>query len=213
MWITHDLRKNSHRNISHSEKMCENRFSPCLDTNLTQIPKRWYQFEVILWLPMWVTHDLRKIVIEISVTVSKCVKIGFPRVWTPIWPKYQNDGISFKLYYDCLCELLMIWEKIFIEISVIVRKCVKIASPRVWTPIWPNYQNNGISLNIFSDCLCPLLMFQKRKNHRNVNNLCRCEIVLHKYLTCGFPYRISNVRMWISIQLDRGSTPVVQSAQ
>jgi len=25
------------------------------------------------------------------------------------------------------------------------------------------------------------------------------KIVLHMYLTCGFPYRISNVRMWISI--------------
>jgi len=25
------------------------------------------------------------------------------------------------------------------------------------------------------------------------------------YLTCGFPYRISNVRMWISNQLDGGA--------
>jgi len=32
------------------------------------------------------------------------------------------------------------------------------------------------------------------------------EIVLHIYLTCGFPYRISNVRMWISNQLDRGGS-------
>src|SRR6218665_3051381 len=105
----------------------------------------------------------RERTIEILLLVKKLVKILFPRVLTHISPTYPHNSFSFKFLYECLGGKLMIQRKRTIEISPIVRKCVKILFPRVLTHISPTYPHNSFSFKFLNECLGGELMIQKEK--------------------------------------------------
>src|SRR6218665_3867542 len=59
-WITHDSKIKNHRNMTYSEKMCENIISPCFDPHFTHLPTSKFQFQIFLLVPRWITHDSKR---------------------------------------------------------------------------------------------------------------------------------------------------------
>src|SRR6218665_1242487 len=79
-WITHDSKRKNHRNMTYSEKICENIISPCFDPHLTHLPaNKCFTFKVFLLVPRWITHDSkRKNHRNMTYSEKICENIFFP---------------------------------------------------------------------------------------------------------------------------------------
>src|SRR6218665_3847101 len=55
-WITHDSKRKNQRNMTYSEKICQNIISPCFDPHFNHLPTSKFQFQIFLLVPRWITH-------------------------------------------------------------------------------------------------------------------------------------------------------------